>query len=265
MVSTFLYIDYVMFDFTLKMYRKLCRSVAEGGYQTLRMRDFSQSAGGSNKPRLFLRHDVDSMPNSAIDLAQIEIEHGLTATYFFRCVESAFDPRVISSIHEMGMECGYHYETLDRAAGDFEKAIEITRTDLAMLRKLAPITTMAMHGNPLTPYDNRNLWTKYDFHEFGIELEAYQIISDRLRYFTDTGRNWDETRGNLLDMGTHRTQIRLTDTESLIQYIQHNREDVCVSAHPNRWSSKPLTWTYNLAYDTAGNIVKGLIKVVRKH
>ncbi len=253
-----------MLDFTLEMYRRLCGALAESGYRSLLMRDFAETRAETGKARLFLRHDVDSMPHSAIDLAKIEKEHGLAATYFFRCVKSAFDPAVIATIHEMGMECGYHYETLDRAKGDYEKAIAITRDDLAELRAIAPVTTMAMHGNPLTPYDNRDLWTKYDYRDFGINLEAYQIISDKLKYFNDTGRNWDETRGNLLDMGKTVTELRLTDTPSLIRYVQSNIEDVCISAHPNRWSSKPLIWSYNLAYDTTGNIVKGLIKLVRK-
>lgn len=253
-----------MFDFTLGMYRKLCAALVDAGYHSLLMCDFSTTIAEPGKPRLFLRHDVDSMPHSAIDLAKIEKEHGLLATYFFRCVKSAFVPEVIASIRDMGMECGYHYETLDRAKGDYEKAIAITKDDLQMLRAIAPVTTMAMHGNPLTPYDNRDLWKKYDYRDFGINLEAYQIISDRLKYFNDTGRNWDETRGNLLDMGTTVTQLRLTDTPSLIRYVQENREDVCISAHPNRWSSRPLIWSYNLAFDTTGNIVKGLIKLVRK-
>ena len=164
----------------------------------------------------------------------------------------------------MGMECGYHYETLDRAKGDFERAMEITRADLEALRRIAPVTTMAMHGNPLTPFDNRDLWTKYDYRKFGINLEAYQIISEKLKYFNDTGRNWDETRGNLLDMGKTVTSLGLTDTLSLIRYVQTNVEDVCISAHPNRWSSKPHIWAYNFAYDSTGNLVKGMIKLVRR-
>lgn len=261
--STDLYNDCLMLDFTLKMYERLCRALVESGYRSVLMRDWRKAAS-DGRPVLYLRHDVDSLPPAALDLARIEREHGLVATYFFRCVPKAFDAGVIRSIQAMGMECGYHYETLDRAQGNFARAIEITRDDLARLRALAPVTTMAMHGNPLTKYDNRDLWTKYDYREFGIELEAYEIVNSGVPYFTDTGRNWDETRGNLLDMGKERAQIRLTGTPSLIAYVQQNRKDVCISAHPNRWSSRPAVWLYNLAYDTTGNLVKGMIKLVRK-
>lgn len=246
------------------MYSKLCEALVDSGYQSYLFRDYPKSVSAPDKPRLFLRHDVDSMPPAAVELAKIESELGLKSTFFFRCVRSAFDPDVIETIHEMGMEVGYHYETLDRADGIPQRAIEITKDDLKRLRQIAPVTTVAMHGNPLTPYDNRDLWKYYDYHDLGIKLEAYEIISDKLKYFTDTGRNWDETRGNMLDMGKTVTEIRLTDTPSLIRYVQKNIADVCISAHPNRWSSQPLIWSYNLAYDTTGNIVKGLLKLVRK-
>ncbi len=253
-----------MFDFTLKMFRELCRALVEVGYRSELMRDYRGGQSGGTQPRVYLRHDVDSRPRAALDLAQIEQELGLQATYFFRCVKSAFDESVIRSIHEMGMECGYHYETLDRAGGDFAKALEITREDLERLRAIAPVTTMAMHGNPLTPYDNRDLWKKHDYKDFGITLEAYEIVNSGVPYFTDTGRNWDETRGNLLDMGTQVSRVRLTDTPSLIRHFQEKRADICISAHPNRWSSSPLIWLYNLVYDSTGNAVKGMIKLVRR-
>lgn len=34
-----------------------------------------------------------------------------------------------------------------------------------------------MHGSPLSKYDNREIWKKYDFNQFF--------------YLTDTGRRWD--------------------------------------------------------------------------
>jgi len=254
-----------MADFTLKTYRELCRTLAQSGYESCIFGEYFQSESMHQGARIFLRHDVDSRVHTALDLARIEVEFGLRATYFFRLVESAFVPEVIKAISELGMEVGYHYEALDRAKGNYEEAVEIVKEDLKRLREFGPVKSMAMHGNPLTPFDNRDLWKKYDFKEFGIEVAAYFSLDySTIRYFTDTGRNWDETRGNLYDTVSHSAGVKLTNTASLIAHLKSDITDTCILTHPNRWSSNPFYWTWNLLYDTAGNIVKGVLKIVRR-
>jgi hypothetical protein len=252
-------------DFTLDTYRSLCRTLAESGYKPITFGEYYESESHDGEARVFLRHDVDSRVPSALDLAAIEQECGLRATYFFRLVKSAFVPDVIKRIAEMGMEVGYHYEALDRAKGDYELALKIVEEDLSRLRELAPVKSMAMHGNPLTPYNNRDLWKEHDYHEFGIEVSAYLSLDyQKIRYFTDTGRNWDETRGNLYDTVSHSTGVRLTSTKSLIAYLREEVADTCILTHPNRWSSNPFFWCWNLGYDLTGNVVKGILKIVRR-
>ncbi len=254
-----------MADFTLQTYRDLCRALVEAGYRSYTFGEYYQSITAGEGARLFLRHDVDFRIPTALDLAEIEVEHGLKATYFFRLVDSAFNPDVIKRIADLGMEVGYHYEALDRAKGDYERAIEIVKEDLRKLREFGPVKSMAMHGNPLTPYDNRDLWKQYDYREFGIEVAAYFSLDySKIRYFTDTGRNWDETRGNLYDTVSHSAGVKLTNTKSLIKHLREEVADTCILTHPNRWSSNPLYWSWNLAYDTLGNIVKGVLKIVRR-
>ncbi|MCK4858191.1 MAG: hypothetical protein KAT58_09500 [candidate division Zixibacteria bacterium] len=253
-----------MFDFTLKMYRRLCWELAESGYISVRMGDYYSVKATSQEARVFLRHDIDRRPFSALNLVKIEKEFGLSATYFFRCVGSAFNPQVIAQVHDQGMEVGYHYECLDRAKGNYEMALQICKSDLEKLREIAPVVSMAMHGNPLTSYDNRDLWKKYDFHELGIKVAAYLSLDyTQIRYYTDTGRNWDEQRGNLYDQVDTPAAVRLTSTPKLIQFLRANKQDTCILTHPNRWSDNPLTWIGSAIYDHTGNAVKEIIKLTR--
>ncbi len=253
-----------MRDFTQQMYRQLCQAINDAGYRTIMLGGYF-STDDSGKPRMFLRHDVDRDPQLALEMAQIEHEYGLESTYLFRVIDSVFEPDIIKSISQLGMEIGYHYECLDRAKGDYERAFDICKDDLSKLRELAPVKTMAMHGNPLTKWNNRNLWQKYDYRQVGIEVAAYLNIDyKQVRYFSDTGRTWDEQRGNIYDFVGEQPEHSLKTTPDLIDFIANHKQTTCILIHPNRWSDNLSKWLYNWSFDMAGNTVKAIIKMLRK-
>jgi len=46
-----------------------------------------------------------------------------------------------------------------------------------------------MHGSPLSKYDNRKIWEKYDYRDYGIIAEPYfDIDFNEVFYMTDKGR-----------------------------------------------------------------------------
>jgi hypothetical protein len=48
-----------------------------------------------------------------------------------------------------------------------------------------------MHGSPMSKYDNRLLWIKYDYRAYGIIGEPYfDVDFSGAAYYTDTGRMW---------------------------------------------------------------------------
>ena len=105
-------------------------------------------------------------------MAELEHELGIQSTYYFR-VPYTFKPDIIGKIRGLGHEVGYHYEVLSKANGDYEKAVELFEQELNEFRKICEVKTICMHGSPLSKYDNRDLWTRYDFRDFGIVGEAY--------------------------------------------------------------------------------------------
>ena len=71
-------------------------------------------------------------------------------------------------------------------------AMESFVKNLEKMRKIADIKTICMHGSPLSKYDNRLLWTKYDYRDYGIIGEPYfDVDFSQVAYYTDTGRRWD--------------------------------------------------------------------------
>ena len=251
-------------DFTLTKYRELCQTLIASGYEAMTVADYLASA---EKPaRLaILRHDVDRKPGNALEMAGLEKELGLRATYYFRYNRNVFKRDLITKIAGMGHEIGYHYETLDKARGDYDRAAGIFRNELTEFRKIAPVQTICMHGNPLTRWDNRDLWKRYDFREFGLVGEAYlSFDAAAIAYFSDTGRTWSERHkvkdrlsSSHPDGGPNNNIAPLDSTDSLLGFLRDGKAgSVYLTVHPERWSNEFGEWAYSAGWDSCVNAVK---------
>lgn len=70
-------------------------------------------------------------------------------------------------------------------------AIREFERNLEKLRKISPVKTICMYGSPLSKYDNKKLWEKYDYRDYGIIAESYfNIDFNEVFYLSDTGRRW---------------------------------------------------------------------------
>jgi tetratricopeptide (TPR) repeat protein len=169
-------------DFTLDKYEDLLRFLRDN-YEIYTVERYlvERPAGDF----VILRHDVDRSPKNALKMAELESKLGVKSTYYFR-YPYTFKPEIIKRIKELEHEVGYHYETLSQAKGDYEMALELFKQALEEFGKIAEVKTICMHGSPLSKYDNRDLWKKYDFREFGILGEAYLSINDpEIVYLTE--------------------------------------------------------------------------------
>lgn len=253
-------------DFTLSKYGELCETIRASGYRSVGFSHFlAQEKGFTNDPLIILRHDVDAVPSNALRMARIESEFNLTGNYFFR--RSTFFPEIASAIQDMGHETGYHYECLSSTRGDYEKAIRLFEEVLEEFRKHVKISSISMHGRTTSPYNNLDLWKRYDFRKFGLIGEPYLSLDyNRFSYFSDTGRTWDANRYNLRDRVQTISSRSLNTTNDLIRLI-HTRElnRIILLVHPERWSMNLLYHTGFLLWDTAINTAKLFLKHILKH
>jgi len=82
----------------------------------------------------------------------------------------------------------------------YAEAIEDFENNLNRLREICPVQTVCMHGSPLSPWDNRELWNHTDYRQYGIIGEPYLDIDFvSVLYLTDTGRRWDGEKVNVRD------------------------------------------------------------------
>jgi len=237
-------------DFTLKKYGELLYALGKG--------DFTFKNYLENKSScILLRHDVDRAPGNALKMARLENSCGVKASYYFRV---PFDVQVVERIARRGHEIGYHYECLDKARGDVEKAIKIFEEELKLFRNWN-VKTIAMHGNPLSKWNNLDMWNKADFKKYGLIGEAYLSVDfSKINYFTDTGRRWNSERFSVKDKPGVKL-ISVKNTDELIRKLKSKEiKNAYILTHPNRWNDQLLPWAVELIWQNAKNIGKGLLR-----
>lgn len=258
---------YVARDFTFEIYEELLQAGLDAGYEHITVREYLT---GEELPERFIihRHDVDRKPENSLAMAQLEAEYDIPSTYYFRTSDKTFQPEMIREIEDLGHEIGYHYEDMDRAKGDVAKAHESFQSELERLRKHATIDTVCMHGNPLTSYDNRDMWDESPgFAEYGLLGEAYLSMDFvDVTYFSDTGRTWEDGGLKIKDhpVGESEKCVQVDSTDDLIELV--NRTELarmCLLSHPNRWAETMPEFFTEFSKDAATNVGKRILTLVR--
>ena len=300
-------------DFTIRVYREIIESLLDAGYIFLPLCGWD-TAGDA--PAVCLRHDVDRNPEMSLVTALIERNYGITGTYYFRADHGQFDGKYIEAISNAGHETGYHYEDLSSVAGLsaytahfrsggkepqkvnevadrhykmlLESALNSFILNLQNIRKIAPVSTICMHGSPLSRIDSRNIWQYHNYADYGIEKEPYfDIVMNDTLYLTDTGRRWDgqsvSVRDRLMATADFSEWKRMPLAGSLMnplpetrffqgKYNFHSSFEIMSAAlngnlpakimftfHPQRWTNNPLRWFGELILQGGKNRVKHLL------
>lgn len=216
---------------------------------------------------VLLRHDVDSWPSNAMQMAKLENEYGIKSTYYFRRHWQSFNTKIIMEIASLGHEIGYHYEDLANSKGNYAKAFDEFKMNLEKIKKLYPVKTISMHGRPLSKWDSRDLWGKYDYKDLGILCEPYLDIDyDNVLYLTDTGGCWDGEKYSLRDNVKSKFNYDIHSTFDLIDHIEQNKlpDQIILNVHPARWNNNLFKWLirqFILTYSKRG--IKSLLKKMR--
>jgi len=214
-----------------------------------------------------LRHDVDVRKLNSLEFAKIQHERGICGTYYFRMVPVSFDEKVILQIHELGHEIGYHYEDMDFADGDPHKAIDLFQKHLHKLRKIAPVSTICMHGSPRSKYDNKDLWNFYNYKDYGIIGEPYFDLDFKsVFYLTDTGRMWDGHKVSVRDKVENNLKHSFHTTHDILACLQKEQfpNAVMFNFHPQRWMDHPLRWIREKYTQNLKNMIKYWLIKLRK-
>jgi hypothetical protein len=238
----------------------------DAGYDFKSYSDWQACSSSDSDYLAILRHDVDRFPHRALAMAQGEHALGVTSTYFFRTRPCSFRPAIIREIASLNHEIGYHYEDLSSTRGNFDAAVESFGVNLQLFDGLFPVRMVAMHGSPLSPHHNLDLWEIARPEDFGVKDATISFDFSSFVYLTDTGRTFAQSGSNLRDHipslkhGTH----SFNGTDSVKRVLAERAfGKFVVSCHPERWTNSPLGWSIQLAQDRGVNAVKRALAYLR--
>ncbi len=258
-----------MLDFTQNKYAVLFEAIKNSSYKAVTVAELVEMEETELHSNLIiLRHDVDRFPQFALELAKIEAKNDLRSSYYFR-IPSSWDEEIIKKIAKMGHEVSLHYECLDKAKGNIQEAGRILGEEIKMMRKIADCKTVAMHGNPITRHDNRDIWKEFKLEEFDLNGEVYLSIDfEKVMYYSDTGRTWQEGKFNIKDiipdsMKAVKNKPIISTTDELIQLINTEDRNIYLLTHPSRWRGSYGGWTFSYITDSLLNYTKVLYKFIR--
>lgn len=246
-------------DFTINIYKQLLIALKD---EKFNFQNYHAFIKNPQEKVIVLRHDVDARKEHSHQFAKIQHDMGIVGTYYFRMVPESFDREIIREIASMGHEIGYHYEDLDFAKGDIDKAYELAKNHLEQLREVAEIKTICMHGSPRSPYDNKDVWNKYDYKELGIIAEPYfDTDFTKVYYLTDTGRRWDGHKVSIRDKVKANQELNWPSYHSTHEIIDAIRNktfpnQIMMNFHPQRWTDNKFLWTQEFIIQNIKNVIK---------
>lgn len=211
--------------FTFGYFRYMLQKVIDHGYEISSFERFDANV----KKTVILRHDVDYTLNGVLNLAQIENELGVTATYFFRVHAheyNLFTPHVyemIRHIRSCGHEIGLHFEAMT-----FSRALDLDPAQVILQERIVieailgdKIKSVSEHRDVShTVHSTRNMHDLWDPRSFGFENYALEArFFKAMKYLSDSNGFWRE--GDILS-----------------HLDQHDRFQILV--HPDWWFGKDL-------------------------
>lgn len=253
------------FDFTFKKFNEILDNFIKKGYSFQTLEDFLNNPA---EKVVILRHDVDRASFHSLHTAKLENSKGIKGTYYFRIVRQSNNPAVMKEITALGHELGYHYEDLTLSDGIYEVAIASFETNLEYFRTFYPVKTICMHGSPVSKWDNRDLWRKYSYKNYGIIAEPYfDLDYSNILYLTDTGRKWNGDRSSVRDKvfqgNFHELKRKLKNSDQIIAALSGGElpGKMMITVHPQRWTDNPFVWISEYTAQTLKNRIKQLIFV----
>lgn len=252
-----------MTDFTPQKHRELILALRNAGYSFQTFEEYIKNPASKS---VVLRHDVDDKPENSLRFGKIQHELGIKGVYYFRAVKKSWDEDIILQLHALGHEIGYHYETMAHANGNIEKAYSLFQENLQKLRKLVPVSTICMHGSPLSKFDNKELWKQKNYKDLGIIAEPYfDVDFNKVLYFTDTGMSWQNKSVSIRDKVNGTLGHPYSSTDEIIQALEKNElnHHLMFNFHPQRWNEGKLSWYKEFILQNIKNKVKFVLNKLK--
>ena len=250
-------------------WHNFCSSINKSKIRTFRAAELL--ADKKTEQFIVFKHDVETNPAKALELAEIENKHGIKGSYYVQAylLDNPENVKIFQQIKNLGHEVSYHYDVLDANSGDFEKEFKenLQKFETAGFE----IKTVCQHGNPVK---NRvGYSSNRDFFRNKTIAEQYNEISDivvnfkeksrtNYIYISDAGYAWNiisDPENNDRIKGA--PDIKLRGFEEILSKIDEGHS-IILSTHPHRWKKSKLGIYFKIGmFKTVRSSVKFLTKI----
>lgn len=142
-----------------------------------------------------------------------------------------------------------------------DAAWELFKKNVEKIRNVAEVNTICPHGSPLSPFDNKMIWDKYDYKKAGIIGDAHLDTDwNKFGYLTDTGRRWNGASVSIRDKVENSQNSEISNwfkkTGDIIANVDKLPEKIMLTIHPERWNDNLLFWLEELISQNIKNVIK---------
>lgn len=257
--------------FTFKKWRRFCEQLQQTGRQSVP----ASAVVDATAPYVVLKHDVETDVPKAYTIAKIEAACGHCGSYYVQAylMQDAKNVALLSEMAAMGHEISYHYDVLDSAKGDMDKAMEEYRRNAALFESRGfALTTVCQHGNPVVErvgYTSnrdffRNATVQAAFpHTADIMVNFKEAANTDYRYYSDAGRRFkyifDPITNDVVD--SEDRNVCYDDLDALLAALTAEENHI-ISIHPHRWcASAAVCVAKNGVFKCIRFIAKLLMKI----
>ncbi len=179
-------------------YARLLDRLAEGEFDVVPLRELRDAARA--RPVVALRHDVEERFASALEMAELERDRGLRATYFVLHTAPYYKRSLLPGLRllqEMGHEVGWHNDLVTLQCVKGESPREYLRRELDWLRGNGiDVRGSSSHGSYWT--HRLRYHNKYFFTDFSAEVEEGFANSEVVEA---GGRRCELEKGSMAEFG----------------------------------------------------------------
>lgn len=235
--------------FVFKYWEQFCKELHIKNIKSIPAKDVSDE----KKSFLVLKHDVEDKVVSAYRLAEIEHKYGHRGSYYVQAylLEDFKNVKLLKKMQEMGHEISYHYDVMDSAHGNLDKAIiEFEENKKQFERFGFHISTVCQHGNPVIERvgytSNRDFFRSEKVQ--GIYPELSDVMVDYKRkynteytYYSDAGRKFklifDPINNDVIN-----SDDKNVSYENLEELLSSLDSKSIISTHPHRWTESVVVY-----------------------
>ena len=236
----------------------------------------TQYLNTQSKDRKFvLKHDVETNPERALEMARIENKYGHRGSYYVQAylLNNEKNIHILKDIQELGHEVTYHHDVMDSNKGDLQKAIDEFKKNVSLFEENGfRVNTVCQHGNPIVERvgytSNRDFFRSSDVrtlfpHITDIMVDFPEKSDSEYDYYSDAGRRFnlifDPINNDIIKSDDK--NIAYANLNELFNTLKNSGCDFIISTHPHRWMKSSIKYIFK---DVTFRVVKFTAKFLMK-